>query len=150
MTTNTNTSKPTGTMAQALIAWHKTKPVCPKNGSNPHFRSKYATLDDIIATITPVLAKHELNFTQRVIVVDGEDRLQTVLMHDSGQTITDEGVPILNAKGDAHGLGSGITYAKRYGLSAMLGIAADPDDDGNAAVKSAPKPIARATMKGNQ
>jgi hypothetical protein len=95
------------------------------NKSNPHFKSKYADLEAIISGTKEGLAKNGLAFTQ--IFADG--KLRTILMHESGDTITSD-YP-LTVDQSPQKFGSAVTYAKRYSLSAILGVATGEDDDGN-------------------
>lgn len=102
------------------------------NKINPHFKSKYADLAGIRDTVTPVLTKHGLSIVQYTDVTNIGFCLVTMLLHESGQYI--EGrypLPELLEKPQA--MGSAVTYARRYTLSAMCGIAAEEDDDGEAA-----------------
>lgn len=125
-------------LAKALIAFQKEVPVIEKNAENPFFRSAYASLDGIIATIKPVLAKNGLAVSQMPC---GENKLKTLLIHESGEFIGDE-ASTLPVKQDPQGLGSAITYMRRYALCAILGIAAEDDDDGNEASKPSNRPVA--------
>lgn len=101
---------------------------------NPHYRSKYASLASVVESVRGSLSKYGLSFSQSVesISTDGKIFLFTSLYHSSGEYIVNK-IPVLLVKQDMQGLGSAITYAKRYGLSAMLGVVADADDDGNLA-----------------
>ncbi len=114
-----------------------------KDSENPHFRSKYADLASVREACWKPLTDNGLSVLQspRLTVVNGAfvAEVETTLMHTSGQFITDTiGVPL--TKADAQGLGSAVTYARRYALSAFAGIAPE-DDDGNAAVtQTATKP----------
>lgn len=101
------------------------------NKVNPHFKSKYADLAGIRDTVTPVLSKHGLSIVQYTEVTNIGFCLVTMLLHESGQHI--EGrypLPELLEKPQA--MGSAVTYARRYTLSAMCGISAEEDDDGEA------------------
>ena len=102
-----------------------------KNAANPHFRSKYADLAEVLNTIRPVLSKHGLS----VIQAPGFDgtlaHVTTILAHESGGYITSVS-SCQPAKTDAQGVGSATTYLRRYSASAMAGVAQE-DDDGNAA-----------------
>jgi len=115
---------------KALAAFQKTKPVAKMDAVNPHFKSKYATLASVTDAAQGAAA-HGLSIVQLV----GVDAITTMLCHTSGQYISTE-TPILATKDNAHGFGAGCTYSRRFSLSAILGIAADEDDDGNAAVES--------------
>lgn len=102
-----------------------------KNSNNPHFRSKYADLAEIINTVRPVFAKHGLAVIQSPSYADGLVSVTTLLTHKSGQWIKDT-ASAPASKLDAQGVGSAVTYLRRYSLAAFAGIAQE-DDDGNAA-----------------
>lgn len=108
-----------------------------RDGKNPHFKSQYATLDNILDTVRPILAKNGLVLIQgckneQTEKISGLD-VTTTLAHKSGQWIaTHVYVPV--NKQDAHAVGSALTYGRRYGAAAILAISTDNDDDGNAAV----------------
>ena len=132
-----------GDLAKALAAVQGAMKPAPMNKVNPFFKSKYADLAAIIESSRSLLVKNGLAITQTVEMDSdtSKDLLVTTLMHSSGQWI--EGRQRLNpAKDDPQGLGSALTYARRYGYSALIGQVADPDDDGNAATQ-APKPNAK-------
>lgn len=99
--------------------------VTTKAGGSYSF--KYAPLDSIFAAIRKPLADNDLAVTQ---LLDGSS-LTTLLLHGSGAVLTSR-VPIVSGSGIQE-FGSAITYLRRYALQAILGIAADDDDDGNAA-----------------
>jgi ERF superfamily len=105
-----------------------------KESVNPHFKSKYADLAAIWAACREPLTANGLAVVQLPIeAAAGHVGLTTMLLHSSGQFIQSTAVVRL-VKDDAQGMGSAITYLKRYGLAAMVGVVADDDDDGNAAV----------------
>ena len=117
-----------------------------KTGLNPAFRSKYADLASVRAAIREPLAVNDLSIVQGPRRADGGVEVETMILHKSGEWIS-ESVFIPVTKWDAHGMGSGITYARRYGLMALLCIATD-DDDGNAAVQtSGPAAPAKKAVK---
>lgn len=99
-----------------------------KDTENPFFKSKYADLAGIWDAIRKPLSSNGLSVVQGC---DDKENLVTTLMHSSGQFITSM-IPVFNSKKDAQGFGSGMTYARRYSLSAIVGITQD-DDDGNSA-----------------
>lgn len=103
-----------------------------KDKENPHFRSKYADLGNVVEAIKPALASSGLWFTQVIHNTPGFASVETLIMHSSGEQFSCgiTSVPIL--KNDAQGYGSALTYARRYGLSAAFGVAPE-DDDGNKA-----------------
>ena len=95
-----------------------------KKGSvNPHFKSRYADLADVWDAVRGPLTKHGLSVIQPVV----NNSLQTILLHSSGQWISSE-MPLLMTRQDMQGLGSAITYARRYALAAMVGCPQDDDD----------------------
>lgn len=98
---------------------------------NPHFKSKYASLGAVIDATLPVLARHNIVAKQRVVLIDGRLYLKTWLEHPSGEKDEPSYWPI--AEGTPQQMGSSLTYARRYGLSCVGGIASEEDDDGNAA-----------------
>ncbi len=101
-----------------------------KDSLNPHFKAKYADLASVWDACREQLAKNELSVVQIPEVSEtGGIAVETILMHSSGQWISSRVVMPLN-KPDAHGIGTAITYARRYALAAMVGIAPE-DDDGN-------------------
>ena len=109
-----------------------------KQANNPHFRSKYADLGNVMDACLPALNEAGIALIQPT----GEDEhgryVETTLIHgESGESLTCR-VPLIVAKNDMQGYGSAVTYARRYGLMAMAGIAPE-DDDGNAAAKAPPK-----------
>lgn len=123
---------PGPSLFKALAAFQATKPKAAMDGKNPHFRSRYATLESVTNTARQA-TKHGLSVIQ---LVNG-DEVITMLCHESGSYVQSS-TKIMASKQNAHGYGSGITYARRYALASILGIVADPDDDGNAAVNSPP------------
>jgi hypothetical protein len=105
----------------------------PKDANNPHFKADYATLASIWDVIRKPLSNNGLSVIQ-LFTNEGEILfLETVLMHASGQLMTSK-YPILPIQNTPQGYGSAITYARRYTLAAMLGIAPE-DDDGVEASK---------------
>jgi hypothetical protein len=143
-------SETTATLCAALVAAQAGLKPIAKDGKNPAFRSRYATLDGIMETVRPALAAHGLAVVQGVVHPEtGEGgrlvgiMLETRLLHTSGEWLASV-VPVPVAKGDAHGLGSALSYGRRYGISALLALSTDEDDDGNAAAKAPPaKPQAK-------
>jgi hypothetical protein len=102
-----------------------------KTSDNPHFKSKYADLATVLDTAKPALQNHELLVTHAREVVEMQEYLVTTLFHTSGEFIQSRTL-LQPVKRDPQGYGSAITYARRYDLSALLGLAQD-DDDGNGA-----------------
>ncbi len=132
------------TLAEALVAAQAEFPAVEPNAVNPHFKSRFVTLDHLIAKTRPILNKHGLAVTQEPSVSEGGfPTLTTTLLHVSGEERSST-MPLLLTKQDMQGLGAALTYAKRYAWSAALGISADEDDDGNSASKKdadVPEPL---------
>lgn len=103
-----------------------------KTASNTFFQNKYADLPAIVRAVQPILLANGLAVTQWPSFDGEHDLLTTRIIHTSGQWIEDS-VRLYLVKLDPQGLGSAITYARRYALSAALGIVTEEDDDGNAA-----------------
>lgn len=103
-----------------------------KGAENPHFKSRYADLASVWNACREPLAKNGLSVVQQPRAYNDQLRLVTQVIHSSGQWIEDEGFPLILTKQDMQGLGSAVTYARRYGLMSAVGIAPE-DDDGNAA-----------------
>jgi hypothetical protein len=106
-----------------------------KDSTNPHFKSKYADIAAIWDAAKPVLKANDLAALQDVSVCELGVGVRTRIIHKSGQWIEFDPPYIPLSKKDAHGVGSAITYGRRYSLAAALGVVADEDDDGNEASK---------------
>lgn len=121
-------------IAKALAAAQTEMGKAQKDSTNPHFRSKYADLGNVMDACLPALNKHGIAVIQTMEGSDIGRFMVTRFIHESGESL-DCPVPLIIGKNDMQGLGSAMTYARRYGLMALAGIAPD-DDDGNAAVTS--------------
>lgn len=106
-----------------------------RNNDNLYFKSKYVALDGLLDAVRPVLSANGLSFIQSP-VSNGQDMgVTTLLMHESGEWIESDPFMLHAIKNDPQSGGSAITYARRYSLSAVLGVAWDDDDDGNASTR---------------
>lgn len=123
----------------ALVKAQSEMPTANKDGNNPHFKSKYATLQSVVETCKPILTKHGLAITQTFEPSCDGVSIITTLVHESGQYISGS-LFLKPAKNDPQGYGSAITYGRRYAWAAILGMVADEDDDGNEASAPAEKP----------
>jgi len=104
--------------------------VRPREGSPYSF--DYATLDNIMDCIRGPLAANGLSVVHTVHTDDNGLSVETIIVHASGEFLG-TAVPVKTDRPGNQALGSAITYARRYGITALLGLAADDDDDGNAA-----------------
>jgi len=103
------------------------------NKTNPHFRSRYADLSAVRDAVIPIFTKHGLSIIQCPTVDDVIGfHLETRLLHISGQEMVWR-FPLPADVGKMQAIGSAISYARRYTLSAVAAVASEEDDDGNAA-----------------
>lgn len=119
-----------------------------KDRVNPAFRSHYATLESIVDACRDALSRNDLAVIQSPVDAESADRvaLETMLLHKSGEWVSSR-VSCRLSKPDAQGLGSALTYLRRYALAGMVGVTATEDDDGNAASHEQP---ARQTVAAPQ
>lgn len=123
----------------ALVAAQAEMGPALKDSLNPHLKNKYADLASVNAACLPALNKHGIAVIQPPYDDETGRYVKTVLLHgETGESLECR-VPLIVQKNDMQGYGSAVTYARRYGLMSMAGIAPDDDDDGNAAAKAAPK-----------
>ena len=137
-------------IAQALCAFQSQVDGAKKSSDNPFYNSKYADLAEIWKTIREPLTANGLAVSQNCQVGDGETiHVDTMLMHESGEylvgTVSVKVPPKKDKQGiayvDPQSAGSAITYARRYGLSAILGIHQEDDDGNSASMPKAEKPV---------
>lgn len=109
-----------------------------KDSTNPFFKSKYASLSSVWAACRHHLTDVGLSIVQGIGHSEGGHVLITRLSHKSGQWIEDDGIPLITSKNDMQGLGSAITYARRYALASLVGLSQE-DDDGESIKYTKPK-----------
>lgn len=108
-----------------------------KDANNPFFKSKYVPLENVVEAITESASKNGISFTQFPSSDEaGNVTVGTLVMHSSGEWIEYDPIKMKPVKNDPQSIGSAITYAKRYALSAIFGITSDQDDDGNEATQT--------------
>jgi hypothetical protein len=110
-----------------------------KDKVNPHFRSKYADLSSVVEAIKGPVTEEGLTYTQVMHDAENAAKVETIILHNSGEWLSCGVISVPVSKHDAQGFGSALTYARRYSLSAAFGVAPE-DDDGNAAAAAAPRP----------
>lgn len=134
-----------GELAAALATAQGEFESVSKDSANPFFKSKYASLPNVVKAASPILTAHGLSVSQLLGHDEQGDTLTTVLMHKSGQFIADT-MHLRPVKDDPQAQGSATTYGRRYSYMAALGLVADEDDDGNAgsAGSRAPRPSKRS------
>lgn len=135
-------------LAKALAKAHLELKHAKKSKNNPHFKSDYADLADVLDACREVLARNGITFIHFPESEDGAVVTVTCLMiHDSGQWV-ESALVLKPSKADCQGVGSAITYGRRFTLAAMAGVATE-DDDGMAAAAPAGPPAAQRSVPVN-
>lgn len=141
------TSETLGGLAAALVKANREIKSITRDAVNPHFKSTFASLDAILAEVRPILAKHGLALMQGANSPHTDEAgrvtaftVETMLLHESGEWVQSSVVMPLG-KHDPQGAGAACSYGRRYGVSALLSLATDQDQDGNDAM---PTPKERA------
>jgi hypothetical protein len=119
-------------IATALLKAQKEMSNPKKDATNPFFKSKYADLNAVREAVIPILNNNGITVLQPIIHKEGKNFVSTILLHDSGEMMESFTEIVYSKNNDAQAQGSGITYARRYGLSSFVCVGAD-DDDGNKA-----------------
>lgn len=116
-------------LIKAQSEMEKAKKSNSRGALNP-IKGMYANINDVIDACIPTLNKHEIAVLQPICLVDGFSFVETMLLHASGEFIAGSMTPVINPKlNDAQSQGAGITYARRYGLQAMLSLGTEDDND---------------------
>lgn len=136
-------SEAVGNLAKALCVVQSAIAGAKKTSTNPHFKSKYADLTEVWNACREELANNNLCVVQTNEPCERGIALKTTLIHSSGEWI-DGLLEVPANKQDAQGYGSAQTYARRYGLAAIVGVTSE-DDDANAAVTRKPSAPITAT-----
>lgn len=127
------TSDSIAKLAPALLKAQREVKAAVKTGTNPHFKNRYAPLEEVISACKDSLNANGITFLQGAEPTNGDTLdLTTRLLHESGEWI-ESTLSMKPVKVDPQGIGSCITYARRYALAAICGMASEEDDDGNAA-----------------
>jgi hypothetical protein len=126
-------------ITKALLKAQKQMGNALKSATNPFFKSKYSDLNSVREAVMPLLNDNGIVVLQLMVTIDGFEYIKTVLMHESGESIESHTKIICKSQNDPQAYGSGVTYARRYGLQSFMSIGAD-DDDGQKA-STAPKPL---------
>lgn len=116
-----------------------------KDNKNPFFKSTYADLNSVREACLPALNENGISVLQPIVQADGKNFVKTILLHESGETIESFTEILFSKPNDPQAQGSGITYARRYGLQSLVNIGAE-DDDGNKAAEK-PKNVEAANVK---
>lgn len=124
-----NKSETITEIAKALAKFQSEVSDPNRTKENAFLKSKYVTLDSLLQAVRPVLASNGLSFLQ--VPFTGADvvSVTTMLLHESGEWLESDPFTLPLMKKDPQGVGSVVTYARRYSLSSILGVAWDEDDD---------------------
>ena len=124
-------------LACALVKVQSELDGAKSESTNPFFKSSYADLHTVIKSSFPFLSKHGLCVSQGNEIIPGAVCVTTTLIHESGQWLRSKIKLPLGGKKDAQAVGACCTYGRRYGLSAIVGVA-QYDDDANSVRKIEP------------
>lgn len=119
-------------ISAALLKAQSKMGAAKKDSSNPFFKSKYADLNSIREACIPILNENGITAIQPMVNKDGKNFINTILLHESGEFLSGVTEIVYKDQGNAQAQGSGITYARRYGLQSFVNIGSE-DDDGNKA-----------------
>lgn len=128
-------------IATALVKAQKAFAPALKDSNNPFFKTKYADLSTCVKAVIDALNDNGIALVQNCHPCDDGVSVETIFYHESGELINCGILHVPAAKNDPQGYGSALTYARRYSLMAACGIAPE-DDDGNAASRGRPAPVA--------
>lgn len=127
-------------LSEKLLEVQKQGVTLVKDARNPHFKNRYLTLEKLLDTMLPILNEKGILVLQMPATVDnGQPALTTMLVDTETGDTFDGTMPLILQKNDPQGVGSAITYARRYMLMSALGLVADEDDDGESARVSDPE-----------
>ncbi len=125
-------------IASAMVKAQRQFAPALKTSSNPHFKSRYADLAACIEAVLDALNSNGVALIQQTHECESGVTVETLFVHESGETLSGGKLHVPASKADPQGYGSALTYARRYSLMAAAGIAPE-DDDGNAASRRAPQ-----------
>lgn len=129
------------TIAPALLKAQKNMASAKKDAKNPFFKSSYADLNAVREASHEALNAEGIVVLQPMVNINGANYVRTLLLHESGEFIGSD-TPIVSAKpNDPQATGSAISYARRYGLQALVSLGAE-DDDGERSMNREEKPKA--------
>ena len=128
-----NRSESISKIAVALLKAQSSMGNAVKGAANPFFKSKFADLNSVREAVTPALNANGIAVLQPTTTLDGKAFVETTLLHESGEFISSLTEIVTAKSNDPQAAGSGISYARRYGLQSFLSVGAE-DDDGEAAM----------------
>jgi hypothetical protein len=128
-----NRSETITKIAVALVKAQAAMGNAVKDSKNPFFKSSYADLNAVREACLPALNANGVSVLQPTVHVDGKPFVETVLLHESGEFISSLTEVICAKQNDPQAHGSGVSYARRYGLQSMVNLGS-ADDDGESAM----------------
>ena len=120
-------------IAGSILKAQKSMGNAIKDSKNPFFKSSYADLNAVREACMPALNDNGISVLQTTLAADGRSFVRTTLLHESGEFIASDTEILTSKANDAQGYGSGISYARRYGLQALVCLGS-ADDDGEGAM----------------
>ncbi len=130
---NMDTSTSITKIATSLVKAQRKMGSALKDSKNPFFKSSYADLNSIREATLPVLLDEGISVLQPTVVINGKNYVRTLLLHESGEWLSCDTEIVVAKQNDPQASGSGISYARRYGLQSFLNVGAT-DDDGELAM----------------
>lgn len=127
-------------LAEAFLKAQASINHAQKDATNPHFKNHYATLESVIDAVKPSLNKNGLGFFQSTGKDSEGHFVDTVIYSAESDSALTSRTYLVLGKNDMQGLGSAITYARRYALAALCGITQADDDGESASFNQAPAP----------
>lgn len=137
-------------LASALVNFNSEVSKISKDSENPFFKNNYASLDNIVEEVRPILQKNKLSVMQFPSGDGVNVSITTMIMHESGEWIESEPLIMKPVKNDPQAIGSCITYARRYSLQAVLSLNTGEDDDGNNATHEKKPPQQKQNTNENK
>lgn len=136
-TSNITHSPSLGKIAEALSKAQASMKPAVFNRTNPHYKSKYADLTSVFDACRKPLGDNSIAVVQTTVPSSDGVTLKTMLIHSSGEWVSSE-LYLKPKDMSPQSVGSALTYARRYGISSLVGISSDEDDDSNAAQPEKP------------
>ena len=117
---------------EKLLAIQKQGVELQKSALNPHFKSKYIPLEEVIGKVVPLLNDAGIILQQSLGHWEGTPLLITSLIDSESDDRVETAAPLILEKQTPQAVGSAVTYYRRYSILSLLGLVADEDDDANA------------------
>jgi len=128
-------------LATALVKAQMEMVTPKKTALNPFFKNKYSDLNSILEAVLPAFNNNGIVILQPTCTIDGKNYVKTILMHESGELIESLTEIIFSKQNDAQSQGSGISYARRYGLQSFVAAGSEDDDGQKATIPAKEKSI---------